>query len=129
MFDRNIDFLFKERKKTWRPGPWLALGLDLGWPLAWPWLALGLTLGWPLVWLLARTWPDLSLARGLVRGLARGWPWAWPLLFFLPQQLVEGLLNSRRRVCRSFQQGFAFQDPPVNRPLLFLSAPTRNFAL
>ena len=29
-----------------------------------------------------------------------------------PQQLVEGLLNFRRRVCRSFWLDLAFQDPP-----------------
>ena len=33
-------------------------------------------------------------------------------LSFLPQHLVEGLLNFRRRVRRSFWLGFAFQDPP-----------------
>ena len=27
----------------------MALGLALGWLLAWPWLALGLALGWPTV--------------------------------------------------------------------------------
>ena len=32
-------------------------------------------------------------------------------LFFL-QHLVEGLLNFRRRVCRSFWLDLAFQDPP-----------------
>ena len=34
-----------------------------------------------------------------------------PFLFF-PQHLVEGLLNFRRRVCRSFWLDLAFQDPP-----------------
>ena len=29
-----------------------------------------------------------------------------------PQHLVEGLLNFRRRVCRSFWLDLAFQDPP-----------------
>ena len=32
--------------------------------------------------------------------------------FFFPQHLVEGLLNFRRRVCRSFWLDLAFQDPP-----------------
>ena len=31
---------------------------------------------------------------------------------FFPQHLVEGLLNFRRRVCRSFWLDLAFQDPP-----------------
>ena len=30
---------------------------------------------------------------------------------FFPQHLVEGLLNFRRRVCRSFLLDLAFQDP------------------
>ena len=33
-------------------------------------------------------------------------------LRFFPQHLVEGLLNFRRRVCRSFWLDLAFQDPP-----------------
>ena len=33
---------------------------------------------------------------------------------FFPQHLVEGLLNFRRRVCRSFWLDLAFQDPPGN---------------
>ena len=37
---------------------------------------------------------------------------------FLPQRLVEGLLNFRRRECRSFWLDFAFQDPPENGPML-----------
>ena len=53
-------------------GPWLALGLALGWRLAWPsaspWLALGLALRWPLAWPLAGSWPG------------PGWPLAWPWL-------------------------------------------------
>ena len=33
-------------------------------------------------------------------------------VFFFPQHLVEGLLNFRRRVCRSFWLDLAFPDPP-----------------
>ena len=36
----------------------------------------------------------------------------WFPMFFFPQHLVEGLLNFRRRVCRSFWLDLAFQDPP-----------------
>ena len=35
--------------------------------------------------------------------------------FFFPQHLVEGLLNVRRRVCRSFWLDLAFQDTPGKR--------------
>ena len=34
------------------------------------------------------------------------------VLGFFPQHLVEGLLNFRRRVSRSFWLDLAFQDPP-----------------
>ena len=32
-----------------------------------------------------------------------------------PQHLIDGLLNFRRRVCRSFWLDFAFRDPPWKR--------------
>ena len=35
--------------------------------------------------------------------------------FLFPQHLVEGLLNFRRRVCRSFWLDLAFQDPPGSK--------------
>ena len=44
----------------------------------------------------------------------------FPKLLFFPQHLVEGLLNFRRRVCRSFWLDLAFQDPPPeNGPIEF----------
>ena len=43
------------------------------------------------------------------------------IYFFFPQHLVEGLLNFRRRVCRSFWLDLAFQDPPrENGPILLI---------
>ena len=38
--------------------------------------------------------------------------WICSKFVFFPQHLVEGLLNFRRRVCRSFWLDLAFQDPP-----------------
>ena len=47
-----------------------------------------------------------------------------------PQHLVEGLLNFRRRVCRSFWLDLASQDPPPeNGPItmiLFFLSTQRN---
>ena len=46
-------------------------------------------------------------------------------LVFFPSTLVEGLLNFRRRVCRSFWLDLAFQDPtPRKRTVkVFLNFP------
>ena len=47
---------------------------------------------------------------------------------YFPHHLVEGLLNFRRRVCRSFWQDLAFQDPPGkrtnNNDMVFFIPPT-----
>ena len=40
-------------------------------------------------------------------------------LYIFPQHLVEGLLNFRRRVCRSFWLDLAFQDPPRENGPMF----------
>ena len=54
---------------------------------------------------------DASTGSGMMRSYTSSW-----VIHRCSQDLLDGLLNSRRQVCRSLWLGSAFQDPLANHP-------------